>query len=186
VSRTLLVAPLFALHASLASAQPRSARDAIRRLAPSAFPHLAKSVQRDLEARQCRVPQPWGERGANVIHGAFTGARVSEWAILCSLRDTSQILIYRIGPRRAARLVDSLLPAADVDWMQGVGGNLFAYSRLLHTVPLRMTRAWRTDVDGHAIPQPVDHDGIEQIFVGKGAEAFYDAAGRWHRRVTAD
>jgi hypothetical protein len=91
-----------------------------------------------------------------------------------------------MGPRRTAQLVDSLLPAADADWMQGVAGNQLGYSRLLRTVPLRMTRDWRTDIDGHAIPQPVDHDAIEQIFVGKGAEAFYYAAGRWHRRLTAD
>jgi hypothetical protein len=187
VPRSLLVAALLVLHAALASAQLRSDPDSIRRLVPRAFRNVPEALQRDLEARACRVPQPWGERAVtNVIQGAFTAARVSEWAILCSLGDTSRILIYRMGPGRTAQLVDSLLPAADVDWMQGAGGNHLGYSRLLRTLPLRITRAWRTDIDNHAIPQPVDHDAIEQVFVGKGAEAFYYAGGRWHRRVTGD
>ena len=45
---------------------------------------------------------------------------------------------------------------------------------------------WRDDVDGHPIPQPIDHDAIEDIFEGKAADAFYYAAGRWYRQVTAN
>jgi len=133
------------------------------------------------------VPQPWDERTPkNIIHGSFTAARVGEWAVLCSVNDTSRILIYRVGRDRARTTVDSLLREADVGWMQGVGGNRWGYSRLLLVRPLGKSRAWRHDIDGHVIPQPVDHDAIEQAFVGKSAEAFYFAGGRWYRQITAD
>jgi len=169
---------------SSAPGQSSPSPDSIRRLAPSAFPKLPIEIRRDLETRGCRVPQPWDETtSANVIHGSFTTARANEWAVLCSARDTSQILVYRAGGGTA---IDSLQRAADLGWMQGVGGVRWGYSRLLQVRPLRMIRAWRHDIDGHTIPQPVDHDAIEQAFEGKAAEAFYFAAGRWHRQVTAD
>jgi hypothetical protein len=145
---------------------------------------LPIAIRHDLETRGCRVPQPWDAAApANVIRGSFTAARRNEWAVLCSVRDTSQILIYRVG---FPTPVDSLQRSSDVGWMQGVGGDRWGYSRLLQVRPLQRIRAWRHDIDGQTIPQPVDHDAIEQVFEGKAAEAFYFAAGRWYRQVTAD
>jgi len=171
-----------------AGARARPSPDSIRRLVPAAFPVLPVSIRRDLETRRCRVPQPWGDQQVprNVIHGSFTAARLDEWAVVCSVRDTSQILVYRVGVDRAAAPVDSLLRESDVGWMQGEGGDRWGYSRLIQVRSLGKIRAWRHDIDGHVIPQPVDHDAIEQPFVGKSAEAFYFAAGRWHRQITAD
>lgn len=167
-----------------ARGQSTTSPDSVRRLAPSVFPKLPLAIRRDLETRGCRVPQPWDEpTPANVIHGSFTAARKTEWAVLCSVRDTSQILIYRVD---VPTPVDSLQRGADVGWMQGVGGDRWGYSRLLQVRSLRKIRAWRHDIDGQTIPQPVDHDAIEQVFEGKGAEAFYFSAGRWYRQVTAD
>lgn len=190
--RYLIVVALL-LRATSARAQAGPSPDSIRRLPPAAFLTLPVMIRRDLEVRRCLVPQLWdGGAPGNVVHGAFTAAKATEWAVLCSVRDTSQILIYRVGTGhragagRSARVVDSLLPAADVGWMQGIGGGRWGFSRLLRTIPFRKIRAWRRDVDGHAIPQPIDHDAVEQHFAGKAAEAFYYAAGRWYRQITAD
>lgn len=181
------IVAILMLQPRLMRAQADAATESVRRLGPSAFSRLPIEVRSDLEMRGCRIPQPWGDRvPKNVIAGAFTAARVREWAILCSVRDTSQILIYRLATRRPPQVVDSLLPAADGAWMQGIGGDRLGFSRLLRTMPLRYIRHWRHDIDGHAIPQPVDHDAIEQVIVGKAAEAFYYASGRIYRHVTAD
>ena len=167
-------------------AQPGPLPDSIRRLTPAAFADLPNAVRHDLESRECSVPQPWDGRAPhNVIRGAFTNAGVVGWAVLCSVRDTSQILIYRASSGNVAQVVDSLLRDADRAWMQGIGGNRWGYSRLLQTMPLRKIRAWR-NFDGHAVPQPIDHDAIQQVFLDKAAEAFYFAAGRWYRHTTAD
>ena len=194
--RYVIAVPLlFGVNRALAQAGPTP--DSIRRLSPAAFPSLPVSIRRDLEIRGCLVPQPWdaffpaGRAGQeptprNVIRGAFTAAGVDEWVVLCSVSDTSRILIYRVAVGRTARVLDSLLPAPDRRWMQGVGGGQWGYSRLVQTLPLQKIRAWRSDIDGRAIPQPIDHDGIVQVFLDKAAEGFYYVAGRLFRRITAD
>ena len=70
--------------------------------------------------------------------------------------------------------------------MQGIGSSRWGFSRLLRLLPLKQIRAWRHDVEGHAMPQPIDHDAIEQVFIEKAAEAFYYVAGRLYRQVTAE
>lgn len=182
-----LIAVTVLLRAQATIAQAAPSPDSVRRLTPAAFPKLPVTIRHDLERRGCLVPQPYEARTpSNVIHGAFTVAKASEWAILCSLRDTSQILIYRLPTRGSAGVVDSLQRSADVVWMQGIGNSRWGFSRLLRLLPLRRIRAWRHDVEGHAIPPPIDHDAIEQAFIEKAAEAFYYVAGRLYRRVTAD
>jgi hypothetical protein len=183
--RTEIVAAALVLSTSAVQAQPNASLDVIRRLRPAALTTLPLAVRRDLERRSCLVPQPYDARIAkNVIHGSFTAARVSEWAVLCSVNDTSRILIYRID--RAVRLVDSLGRAWDGASVQGIGGKRWGYSRLIRTLAVPKIPLWRDDVDGHPIPQPIDHDAIEDIFEGKAADAFYYAAGRWYRQVTAN
>ena len=178
----LLLSPM---HFMMAQAGPPP--DSVRRVAPDSFPQLPTAVRHDLERRECLVPQPYDARKpANVARGAFTAPRISEWAILCSAHDTSQILIYRVSSSRDVRAIDSLERAADVAWMQRISDTQWGFSRLLGTLPLDRIRTWRRDDDGRSIPRPIDHDAIEQTFIGKAADAFYRAAGRWYRRATAD
>jgi hypothetical protein len=161
--------------------------DSIHRLAPAAFRQLPVSVRRDLERRGCLVPQPWNRpTPTNVIRGAFTRASVVEWAVLCSVRESSQVLIYRRGPSNGAHVVDSLARSPDSAWVQGIGEGRWGYSRLIKVRPRQRMSGWRVDVDQNRIPQPIDHDAIEQDFLEKTAEAFYFARGRWYRQITAD
>src|SRR5512132_4208747 len=99
----VFLAALLAVGADRTSAMTNLTADSIRRLAPSTFRQLPANVRRDLERRGCLVPQVWDrKRPHNVIHGAFTSAHASEWAVLCSVREISQILIYQMGPAGAA------------------------------------------------------------------------------------
>jgi hypothetical protein len=176
---------------SIAQAAPSPA--SIRRTAPAEFRGLPVTIRSDLERRRCFIPQPYDAHAAsNVIHGAFTAAKVSEWAILCSVRDTSQILIYRFPASACAGVIDSLERAADIGWMQAIGNGRWGYSRLLRTLALRQMRAWKRHVDEHTTsvsidtPASIDHDAIEQLFLEKSSEALYYAAGRVHRMLRTD
>ena len=122
----------------------------------------------------------------NVIHGAFTAAHVTEWAVLCTVAGDTRILIYRVDAGRHARVVDSLRSSSEAAWMQGIGGGRLGYSRRIRTRPLAAIRRWHVDADGNRIPQPIDHDAIEDEFLDKAAETFYFAKGRWYRQVTAE
>jgi hypothetical protein len=173
------------MHSMMAQAGPSP--NSVRRVAADSFPRLPAAVRRDLARRECLVPQPYdAHKPTNVAHGAFTAPKVSEWAILCSAHDTSQILIYRVSGSADARAIDSLERAADLAWMQRISDTQWGFSRLLGTLPLDRIRTWRRDDDGRSIPRPIDHDAIEQTFLGKAADAFYRAGGRWYRRATAD
>jgi len=168
----------------MAQRPPGEPLSAVRRLAPTTFAELPQTIRRDLESRGCLVPQSYDEtRPHNVLRGSFTVAASSEWAILCSVRDTATILIYD-GARGVA--VDSLERSSDAGWVQSVAGDQWGYSRYLSVLPRGAIRGWTRDLDGQRIPRPIDHDAINQAFSGKGAEAFYKARGRWYRQLTAD
>jgi hypothetical protein len=77
---------LCALSAGVGGQETRSALDweraanEIRRLAPGAFPELPAAVVRELNARQCTIPQ--AEEHAephNVIRGSFTRKERVDW-----------------------------------------------------------------------------------------------------------
>lgn len=181
------LAALLAVGADKTSAMTNLTADSIRRLAPSTFRQLGTNVRRDLERRGCLVPQVWDRKVPhNVIQGAFTSAHASEWAVLCSVREHSQILIYQIDPAGAAQVVDSLKRSSDAAWVQSVGEGRWGYSRFIQALPRQQIRAWRVDIDRNKIPQPIDHDAIEDVFLEKAGQAFYFARGRWYRQLTTD
>ena len=183
----LLIAASLVIQQHTALAQSRPSSDSIRRLAGGAFPTLPAAIQRDLASRECLIPQPWdASTPQNVIRGAFTAPRVSEWAILCSVRATSQILIYRADTGGGAHVVDSLQQTSDIASMQGVGNGRWGYSRLIRTRPRRRILGWRVDADRNPIPRPIDHDAIDDVFLEKATQSFYCVAGRWYRQITAD
>jgi hypothetical protein len=183
----LLVAALLAHLGDRRRATAALSNDSIRRLAPAAFRQLPVSVRRDLERRGCLVPQPWNRpTSTNVIRGAFTRAHVEEWAVLCSVRESSHVLVYRRGPSNGAHVVDSLARSPDSAWVQDIGKGRLGYSRLIKVRPPQRMSGWQVDVDQNRIPQPIDHDAIEQDFLEKTAETFYFARDRWYRQITAD
>jgi hypothetical protein len=96
---------------------------------PGRFTELPLRIRLDLESRGCRVPQsdvdgPVGSH--NVISGQFTTLGGRQWAVLCSIRDTSRILVY---PNDSTTAADSLAPGADRVSLQQVEMGRIAYSR---------------------------------------------------------
>ena len=149
------------------------------RLAPSRFRTLPSSIIRDLERRSCRVPQVYerlNDSGpTNVIRGSYIVPGRTDWAVLCSIRDTSRILIYR---NAATAPIDSLAKGADRHSLQGLGDNRIGYSRKITTAsPAYIRRVAKPDT-ATTLPN-VDHAGIEDHFVGKASVIWYFQRGRW-------
>lgn len=152
-------------------------------LAPRQFRNLPSVVIDSLQGHGCRVPQTDGATGRNnVVAGAFTGAHRREWAVLCSVRDTAEIVIVSA---ESGRITGSIGRSADVAWVQSVGGGRWSYARQVTALSLARIRRWRRDDDGRRIPTP-NHDAINDAFVGKGSSAYYYADGHWYRRSTSD
>jgi len=153
-----------------------SAARAIKRLPPSAFPQLPAVVQRDLERRGCTIPQAfYPERPHNVVSGRFLRANQLDWAVLCSVRDSSRILVFWNGtPGNPTELA----PEADAARLQGIGDGKIGYSRGIGVARPVAIRNLARAFDGW-IPRPLDHDGIEDAFIEKASAIHFLHRGKW-------
>lgn len=156
---------------------------ATMRLAPSVFVSLPAVVRTELERRGCTIPQPFNAtRPENVIQGRFTSPTRTDWAVLCSRSRTSSILVFRGGS--AAAVVD-IASEPDVNSLQGTGSGAIGYSRALGVADAKYIRD-HYDRYGGSKPPPLDHDGINDIFIGKGSLVWYWDGGRWLKLTGAD
>ena len=162
----------------------------VHRLPPDSFPDLPKVVHDSLVNRGCEVPTPWPSK-VNVVTGAFTRKGAVEWAVLCSVRDTSQILIL---DATTGAVADSLLRSPDSFWVQGNGDNTWLFSRYIALVPMSRLNVVPTDTTseegpiyyGAFLPKPIDHDAIDQAFLDKASTTFYFALGKWFEVGSSD
>jgi hypothetical protein len=156
----------------------------IRRLSPSAFPDLPMAIRADLARRGCLIPQPFSaRRPENVIRGRFTSASQRDWAVLCSIAGTSSILVFRAG---SVTDVAELQPFPDRTFLQVIGDNFaVGYSRAIGVADARFIREHHRQYGGPE-PPPLDHDGIDDIFVEKGSSVWYWYRGQWLKLQGAD
>lgn len=156
------------------------ADEATVRRSPGEFPDLPSEVRTALEQRGCTIPQPFDARGEkrSVISGRFTSAGQTDWAVLCSHERRSAILVFHRG--RSDHQVDEIAEEPDSQYLQVVsGGREIGYSRQLAVVKPRSIRQ-RVTRGAHGLPS-IDHDGIENIFLGKGSVIWFLSNGKWMR-----
>jgi hypothetical protein len=154
---------------------------------PDSIADLSDVARASLKARHCQIPSEMS--GANVIFGAFTAKGAMESAVLCSVRDSTRLLVIN----QSCAVVDSMEKTADVSWMQEAEDGKWEYSQYisgarmdaLNTVP-----ADTIDNDvvyyGRTFPKPIDHDGIVISFLDKYATTYYKAKGKWYEVTSED
>jgi hypothetical protein len=157
------------------------------RVPPSAFPELPTSLVRWLTKCGCQIPQPYeqpkGEK-ANVIHGEFDHRGQTDWAVLCSQNRVSSIFVFWGGSPAS---VDTLFTAPDLNFLQEVDPGKIGYSRLISRVrPSDIRKRYVVWANGSKPPVPLAHDGIEDIFIGKGSGVCYRYQGKWLELAGAD
>ena len=154
------------------------------RLKPSAFPDLPPPVRRYLERRGCEIPQTFfGKTPHNVVRGRFTSATQTDIAVLCSRAGISAILVFRGGNTSAVAV---LARRSDEGEMQVVGdGFVTGYSRAIGVASPSFIREHAAAYGGPK-PPPLDHDGIDDIFVEKASVVLYWYRGRWLELQGAD
>jgi hypothetical protein len=141
-----------------------------KRLKPSAFPELPPAVRTELSRRGCTIPQPdEATHPENVIHGRFTTARQTDWAVLCSVRGNSAILVFRGGSVSAVARIAALPDSNEREL--GVADAAFIRQHY--------------DSYGGPKPPPLDHEGIEDI-AGMASEVRYWYRGRWLKLTGAN
>ncbi len=154
------------------------------RLPPDAFVDLPAAVVADLEQRGCTIPQVWpGVEQSNVVRGRFTRSDQADIAVLCSRDRVSSILIFRRG---SANDVVELAQAPDRGYLQGMGGGIIGFSRSLGVVDSEYIREHHEAYGGREPPTVLDHDGINDAFVGKASMVWHWYAGEWLELTGAD
>lgn len=174
---------VFALAVGVSLGFPLTAQDWERanaetvRLKPAAFSALPVAIRQELDRRGCEVPQTFSNKAAhNVIRGRFTSATQADIAVLCSRERVSTVLVFRNG---ATGNVAELAKQSDADFLQVVSsGGLVGYSRALGVASPTYIEEQYAQYGGPK-PPPLDHDGINDIFVEKGSVVWYWYRGRW-------
>ncbi len=165
---------------------PAAAWDAadatVQRLPASTFSDLPEPVRHDLVRRGCTIPQSYAAtRPHNVIRGAFRSADAIDWAVLCSRKRTSAILVYWQGDPRT---VDTLADHADRSGLAVVTTNVIGYTRSITVAtPAEIQR--HHDDYGGPTPPPLTHDGIADGLEG-GSSVWFWHDGRWLKLTGAD
>ena len=179
-----------ALIDSAASAQEVPSREGwekaereIKRLPPSAFRELPPGIREQLEARGCTIPQTAEiEKPHSVIHGEFAKKGQTDWAGLCSRDGKSSILVFWGGP---AKCPSELARGDDRHSLQTWSGSRIAYSRAIQVAGKKYILDHYNWYGGPK-PPPLDHQGIDDAFIGKASVVRYCHQGRWLELQGAD
>lgn len=164
-------------------ARAKQAASNIRRLPVEAFPELPPAVAGVLRTRSCGAPQP-GPAGPprNVIRGEFFAKGEAGWAVLCSVDNSTMLLAFRNDRDTNP---DTVIASDDRNYLQGLDGDNIGYSREITAAGrdfiLRHYRAF-----GGPEPPPIDHQGIDDAFLGKASITWYFHNGKWLRLQGAD
>ena len=181
---TVTLALVLSAHGQLKREDFQDADAATVRLSPNDFPELPMEVRTALENRGCTIPQPYGNRAErkNVISGRFQSPGQTDWAALCSNRGVSKILVFYGG---RSTQVDEIAEKSDVQYLQVVsGGTQIGYSRQLAIATPKIIRQQLAH-STRSSPS-IDHDGIDNMFLEKGSEVWYNSGPKWVRLNGAD
>jgi len=171
----------FAIFAAVFFAQTPQAR--ILRLSPAAIPGLPANLVKELERRGCTIPQEARtKKSNNVIKGQFAKPGQTDWAALCSVNGVSIILVFWKGSEKNPA---AIAPMEDRIYIEGFKKDQIWYSRGIRTVAkdfiLRHYNAY-----GGPKPPPINHQGIDDMFVGKPSVVWYYDDGQWLKVAGAD
>ncbi len=159
----------------------QAARD-IERLPSSAFKELPASIAEQLEARSCTIPQAAGIlKPHNVIRGEFGRKGQKNWAVLCSKGGKSSVLIFW---GKQTSCATELALGKDSNWLQTWEPGI-VYSRRIAPVGADYIMAHHKWCGGPA-PPPIEHQGIDDAFVGKASVVHYCYEGKWLELQGAD
>jgi hypothetical protein len=180
---SVIITPIFAQPPQELKHESEEAANRIMRLPPTAFRDLSASLVRELQRRGCTIPQTaYTKKPHNVIRGEFLKPGQMDWAVLCSVKGVSAILVFWNGSENHPGVIASM---EDRIFLQGPGGDQFYYSRGISPVGRDFIMR-HYDAYGGPKPPPIDHQGIDDAFIEKGSVTWYFYRGKWLKLSGAD
>ena len=116
------------------------------------------------------------------IKGEFAKPGQTDWAVLCSVNGVSTILVFWNGSEKNPAVLASV---PDNSFVQFLGRGQWGYSRGIEAVGkdyiMRHYEAY-----GGPKPPPIDHQGINDVFIEKASVVWYYYQGQWLKLTGAD
>jgi hypothetical protein len=155
----------------------------ITRLHSSDFPQLPPNIAKELQRRNCAIPQPPMVKGRqNVVKGEFAKPGQTDWAVLCSANGAASILVFWNGSESNPAQIEARQEEVD---MQSWTNNKMVFSRMIAPIDKPKIMEYYNAFGGEK-PPPMDHQGIEDSFVGKASVVLYFYRGKWLHLTGAD
>jgi hypothetical protein len=171
----LLLGLLLASRASAQDVWSQADRDT-RRLSPSSFTALPAKVLEAIENRRCLIPQSFVEATPhNVVRGSFAHRGQTDWAVLCSRAHASTIFIVWGGP---AGCPDEMEVREDRTYLMKDASGTIRYARRIDLANREFIIKMHHLYGGDA-PPPLEHQGINDTFIGHGSTIRYCDRGSW-------
>jgi len=159
------------------------AEQRIVRLPPTAFPELPRKVVRELQRRGCSIPQEaFTKKPNNVIKGQFARPGELDWAVLCSIKGVSTILVFWNG---SDKNLAAIAPFEDRIFLQGITDDKIGYSRAITPVGKDFIVLY-AQASAEPTPPLINHQGIDDAFVEKGSSTWYFYDRNWLKLAGSD
>ena len=154
------------------------------RLSPQSFHQLPRNIIRSLQNRGCTIPQEFGNSEPhNVVSGELITRGQRDWAVLCSRKRSSSILVFWGG---SVREVSAIAPSPDIRFLQTIDGRgSIGFSRAIGAVGRDYILKHYHEYGGPK-PPSIDHQGINDAYVEKGSVVHYYYRGKWLELQGAD
>jgi hypothetical protein len=156
-----------------------------RYLKPDDFPTLPASVRQAITSQGCEIPQSSDEAiPHNIIRGQFARTGQFDWAVVCSGKKLSTILVLWGGQARCSKKVWG--PFQDEEVSRGIDQGLDAVSHH-YFIRIRTLPAASLMKRGltHLAVHP-SHDTLEFIWPKSGSSVQYCSGGKWVKLSYAD
>lgn len=136
-------------------------------------------IVEDLEARGCTIPQSdVGSRPQNAIQGRFYRPSQTDWAVLCSRKGESSLLVYARGSASEVEELARREEEFTFDVLED-GVTRFGFDRMISPVGKRYILEHHSHHEGPGEPPPtpdlppIDHEGIDDAWPEKASIVRY-------------
>ncbi|MFP5276719.1 MAG: hypothetical protein ACLGPM_06365 [Acidobacteriota bacterium] len=149
----------------------------IRHLPPASFPSLPPAISAALTSRGCLIPQTYeAYHPENAVHGSFESPGSSDWAVLCSVKGTTSLLVF-FASRSAAEPFE-LSSAPETERLQMNGGtHVLGFNWAIDPASPQQVHQAQAGLDPR--PPLIDHDALADSTIDHKTVYHFFAKGAW-------
>jgi hypothetical protein len=135
-----------------------------------------------LPPSDAHTERSFAKKPNNVVRGQFARPGQLDWAVLCSIKGVSTILVFWNGSEKDPAAIALM---EDRNFLQGVTATEIGYSRGIGIADRDFIMRHYSAYGGPK-PPPIDHQGIDDAFLEKASVTWYFHNGKWLQLTGSD